>query len=411
MAVNVPSYRGQSSAPGAFAGVGRFLRWWGRELAALIPKEVRPLPRPTTAFLWVEVVRQTLILSRHNRAGKLEEIDRIDLQALDAPARKLTFDAALRKFRRLPIGLCIPASQVLRRQVTLPMAAKDNLRQVIGFELNRHTPFQAERAYFDYRQTGEDTKSGSLDVQLTVTPRSSADEGLAILRSWHRPPQAIVAADELVGGGHYANLLPPEWRPGIGPTRKLLYAGMALLSILLIVAALAVPLWQKREVAIALDEQAHRAKQRAAVIDTLRQDLGKVSAEYLFLLEKKRQRPAAVVLLEEVTRLLPDDTWLSQLEIKSGEVVISGATNSSASLIRLLEKSTFLEDATYRSPLVKGRDSGERFQLATRIKSSFEVDMPAAPVGAAEAKASRPDARPAAKAATDSAAAGKGGRS
>jgi general secretion pathway protein L len=319
-------------------------------------------------------------------------VARIDLQSLDAPARKLAFDAALRRFRRSPLGIVVPPSQVLRKRVALPLAAKDNLRQVLAFELNRHTPFQADQAYFDYRLLDEDAKANRLDVQLTVAPRLAVDECLTLLRNWRRTPRAIVAADELAAGGRYANLLPPELRPGIGAGRVWIYAAMTMLALALAIAAFAVPLWQKREVVLVLDRQVKQAKQRTEAIEILRRQLDAASGEYQFLLERKAKRPAVVEVLEEITNLLPDDTWLNQLEIKGGEAIISGATESSARLIRLLEKSDLLEEPSFRSPLVKGRDAGERFQMALRLRDPRAAGKSEA---TAEAAAKAPAAAPA----------------
>ena len=42
---------------------------------------------------------------------------------------------------------CIPAERVLQRNLTLPVAAEDNLRQVLAFEMDRQTPFKADQIY------------------------------------------------------------------------------------------------------------------------------------------------------------------------------------------------------------------------------------------------------------------------
>jgi Tfp pilus assembly protein PilN len=68
--------------------------------------------------------------------------------------------------------------------------------------------------------------------------------------------------------------------------------------------------------------------------------------------------------------LLPDDTWLSQLQITGQEIVLNGETGTSLSLVRLLDKSALLEEANFKSPLTKSRNNIERFQLAAKIRQS-----------------------------------------
>ena len=61
---------------------------------------------------------------------------------------------------------------------------------------------------------------------------------------------------------------------------------------------------------------------------------------------------------EEISRLLPDNTWLQQLEIrstgKSREIQITGETTSSSRLIEILERSKLLQNATPNCTVTSG---------------------------------------------------------
>ncbi len=367
MAGNVSSYRSPGNAGGAWAQLSRFFRWWRRELSALVPAGLQPLPPPTRRFVWLEVASGKASLWRVDAARRVE-LASIDLTATDAAARKLSLDAAIGGYRNPPLGLSLPADKALRKDVSLPAAARENLRQVLAYELGRHTPFNADQAYFGYLEAADNKKPAQIELTLVTVPRQAVDEGLALLREWGRQARAVVVEDEIRGDSRYADLLPPEMRPRAGWLLRAGYAVMALLPVALLAAALATPLWQKREVAIALDARMAEARRQADAVDALRLELNKTTAEYHFLLEKKAKHPPAVALLEEVTRMLPDDTWLMQMEVRNNEVLLNGETGSSASLIRLLERSELLADPSFRSPLVKGRGNIERFQLAAVIR-------------------------------------------
>lgn len=366
MATRYPSPRGAGSSTGSFAGVRRFFAWWWRELSALVPAGLKPYPPHVRRYLWVEFTSGQALLRRHESGG-WTELGRVELDAGDPTARKLAFEALIGRDRRRPLALAIPAGHVLRKRIHLPAAARDNLRQVIGFELGRHTPFNGDQAWFDYRESASQAKPGEIDVEVAVAARAPLDRALAVLREWGRAPALAVPSDVIGTVPRYDNLLPPDMRPAISWGRRLLNVSMALVPIFLFLTLMAVPLWQKREMVMVLQAEAGKARASAEAIDSLRQSLDQVSAEYVFPLERKLRRPATVMMIEDVTRVLPDDTWLNQLEIKGPEVVLSGETRSSSSLIRTLDKSAYLREAGFRSPLVKGRNNTERFQVAAKI--------------------------------------------
>jgi hypothetical protein len=143
-------------------------------------------------------------------------------------------------------------------------------------------------------------------------------------------------------------------------------------------------------VAIALAPKVEQAKLQATATDALRREWDKLSTEYNFVLEKKRAVPPLVMQLDELSRLLTDDTWVQQFDLKGKELQIQGETASSSKLIALVESSKMLSEASFRSPLTKGQaPNSERFHLGGEVKplsvSAFTALRPAAPVPAVTA--------------------------
>jgi general secretion pathway protein L len=110
---------------------------------------MRPYPRATRRVLWLSFTPDALNIRRIT-SDRFEEVGRVDLAGNDRSAQKLAFVAALGKRRRQALGIVVPRDLVLRKTIVVPEAARDNLAQVVGFELPRHTPFNAEQAYFDH---------------------------------------------------------------------------------------------------------------------------------------------------------------------------------------------------------------------------------------------------------------------
>ena len=67
------------------------------------------------------------------------------------------------------------------------------------------------------------------------------------------------------------------------------------------------------------------------------------------LIDRKAQVPTTTILLADITNRLPDDTWLTQLQIRQGTLTLSGVSPSSSPLIALLEASPFLAQVRFGS--------------------------------------------------------------
>ena len=349
------------------AVIRQFFRWWGRELAALVPPGLRPKNRPSSRLLWAGMEQGALVLWR--LAGqKRVEVGRIDLVAGEDVDHKIAFNALHGKAGAGPVGICLAPAQVLRKEVVLPLAAAENLSQVLGFELGRQTPYTSDQAYFDQRLLREDRGANRLYALLGVAPRTVVDEILSRLIEWGVAPHAVVVSDELESTGDCLNLIPPKLRLKPRRAEYWLYAAMAGVTLALFAVMLAIPIWKKRETAIALQPMLAQSQQQANAVDALKQEQERLLAEYNFPVEHKLSTPSKVALLDEVTRILPDNTWLQQLDFHGMEVSMQGNTNSSAKLIGLFEQSALLENANFKSPLAKVQGSEERFQLTVEVK-------------------------------------------
>ena len=150
---------------------------------------------------------------------------------------------------------------------------------------------------------------------------------------------------------------------------------MALLVAAVLVAA-ALPLWQKRGYVIALLQQAGQARAQADASGALRDELERLAGDYNFALQKKYAFPTALQSIEDVTKLLPDDTWLTQFEMKSTakgkephrEILVRGESANAGRLISLLEESKLFEQAAPRSPTTKIQPGpGEIFDLGAQL--------------------------------------------
>lgn len=390
---------------------GRFWRWWSAELTAMVPQWLRQSASGTANALLIEFEQDNIVLRRWVQ-DKLLEQSRVALQSADRSSNGIAFQAQISKQRRRGdrIVLLMPAAQCLVKQIELPAAAAENLRQVIGFEMDRHTPFKADQVYFDFRILRHDAQSGRLIVKLAVAPRAVVNTALESLARWGVPAQAVHVASALSPDGDSIDLMPMERR--ITKSSRLFFVNVALAGVafLLLVAAIAVPIWQKRSALISLLPMVEQAKQQATATDGVRRELEKRTSEYNFVLEKKQAIPPLIVQLDELSRLLPDDTWVQQFDLKGKELQLQGETASSSKLIALMETSKVLREANFKSPLTRGSSPAvERFHLSAEVKpvslaaliaTPTPSQMPVAPIVPAAVPAPAGTATPAAPAAS-----------
>ena len=78
---------------------------------------------------------------------------------------------------------------------------------------------------------------------------------------------------------------------------------------------------------------------------------------------------------DEITRVLPDSTWASRLDIDIGEIQLQGQSSSSAALIQLLEASPLLQNVRFRSPVTGiGNTDQDRFHLSADLVQEQSSD-------------------------------------
>jgi general secretion pathway protein L len=351
--------------------VGRFLRWWGRELLTLLPGS-RAAGEGQAAEQLVFVIEGPMLVCRRHRGGEREELGRVvlggeDRDQDDALGTALRMQRALKK---APV-LLLPPEWVAALPVTLPAAAKDNLRQVLTFEMDRQTPFAAADVYFDYRRTASSPLQGSIELELVTVPKRRLDELLQRLQALGVDIGSVdvrgpATAESGVGLGY--NLLPAELRPQKKPLLTPVNIILLTVAAALLLLVMVVPLVQLYRAKAELETQVANAREEAEKVAALRGQYEKQVASFQGLLERKEKLASNVQVLGEMATLLPDDTWLNSLEIKQGTIRIQGESDAASQLISLLEESPLFEQTSFTSPVTQNsRTNKERFAISSSI--------------------------------------------
>lgn len=349
-------------------GVRGFLAWWAGRLADALPVRVRD---------WSRLQRRELLLQLDDdrveicigTGAEQRTLGVFGLRAADAAAAHL--QPLLRETppERLRAVLRLPPGKLLVCRLQLPSAARKNLRQVLAYELDRHTPFSADQAYFDYRTI--DTDDDRIDVTLYVIGRDSVQQALQLARRLGVTLHAIGIADARASTPDIdaLNLLPAELRPPRHSRRQRLDAALAVLAALLLAVNFAIPYWHQAQRLALLAGERDSARTAAEAAFSVRDRRDALLASLQHIREHRRTTPSALRVLDELSTRLPDDTWLQRFEMKNGQIHLQGESAAASPLLRLLQDSPLFDEVSFSSPVTQDPRSGqERFQIAARLR-------------------------------------------
>ncbi len=356
-------------------GVGNGLRWWRRSLLAWLPERWQWALGWSRSRLLLQHDGDRLVLQR-DTGTRCDAV--LELPWPQTPqALEQRLDARL---RTLPRHWLLPPGAALRRPLRLPAAAATRLRDVVRFEIDRQTPFEPAQVSYDVRELGI-LEDGQLQVELVVMPRLALEQWAGQVGPWAQGLAGVDVADA-DGQPLGVNLLPAEQRQTTrDPMRRwnLILAAAAL--VLLALAGQQI-LANRQAAADALRAQVDAAARQARTVAAQRQQLQNLVDGAAFLEQQRGAHASTVELWNELTRLLPDGTYLEKLSVEGNTLQLIGLSREAAQLVPLLQDSPLWRKVNLTGVLqADGGASGrDRFTLTAELQP-----LPGAPVAATPA--------------------------
>jgi general secretion pathway protein L len=261
--------------------------------------------------------------------------------------------------------LCLPQNIVVRPRASLPKTTRQSLLGALGYELERLSPIPVSELYYDYVVTG---RSGTLlDIEIRAVRKDAFDETASLLRA---------AGLRLCGVKFDGDAVPGDWqqfpvdRSAVLQRQVYRFRRMGLLGLasILALAALAGAYSREMTYSDAAIEANAETGIRAARVEKLQHAIASAGKDLSYAAEQKRG-PLAVAILSDLTQVLPDGTWVSEITIDGPTVRIVGSSSSASDLIGLIDRSPHFGNARFEAPLIHDQTTGvDRFNLAFQVR-------------------------------------------
>lgn len=339
----------------------RFLQWWGDELADLAPKALRRWAA-REGRRTVLALEQGRLVQYHESRGGLVRRGETELEAGETGP-----DLADLGRRRGLVGVRLPQSACLVRRLDLPAAARRDYAQILRLDLERSTPFRGDDVYCDHFVEDGEESDGKVAVRQVLVKRSILDP---VLQRLSARGIALDFADCWEEAGKRAlpvNLLNSiEPASASGGRRLRPAAVLALCALVLSASAVLIGLGKYDAALQSLRAETELARAKALAVRRSMSGAETSLAEIADLRRLKMERPTLISVVDELTRLLPDEAWVRYLKLEGDALDVTLVAPSTGEMMPLLGRSALFGAASLTAPVTYD-EAGENERATVRM--------------------------------------------
>jgi general secretion pathway protein L len=321
-----------------------FLNWWVGRLLELFPERLRGSGLTEADATVITPIGEpkegvAVVLRRGGKETLLGQfaLDPSELPDLPSSSAK-------------PAVLRLSETDVLAKTLVLPLAAERELDQALLFEIDRETPFKPDELYWNHRVEAADRQNARLMVRLVLTPKSQLAPLLEPLeRVGVTPVRAEIADGPDAGFWLPLNSDHRSVDRGRRPLLKPLAAGCALLAL----AAIVTPFVRQSITMAKLDQSVAAGRAAATEADKLRSEITRLAGGADLILKEREKVGQPLAVLAAATRVLPDDSYLTELQLQQRKLTMSGRSAAAARLIAAVAADSQFHNPTFAAPVTR----------------------------------------------------------
>ena len=271
----------------------------------------------------------------------------------------------------------LPADDVAVRRISVPAQAREFLPGIVHNKMERLSPWRADQTVcgFDADVSAEDPTV--LDVRVLIASRAAIDvareklaaiglvvDRIVTVQRNTEMPKSITLWSRLAAASH-EDLGRLHWRIGVGISATILVS--LSLSLWAVISAVSI--------GAESDDVAAQTKTLQRQIDGPRtpQSIALLNPNERAWYEKEAS-PTASIVIEAVSRALPDAAYLTELHLENTTLRMVGLTSDAPSLVAPLEHSGHLTNVRFFAPTTRGTDGTLfRFHIEARVEPHFRI--------------------------------------
>lgn len=349
-----------------------FIGRWLDAVAAAVLRGADRMVAPTLVRL-TEEQNGSFSVRQINRGAPVAGQD-AHVKFADGRLEEVTVDVK-QLLQRCRAELVLRADRFIFRPLELPARASEFLDGVVRSQIDRLTPWQPGEAAFGWTAP-VDAGNGKILLTVAATARKLVAPYVQALTtagassvsvSTINPETASSTAIIQVQENHGSDTPDfPRVRRAVSAVLGITAAGAGVLFLCDLVVAHYSNAQQ--------EELTRQITQRRGAIRAASQSAGAPATGYPALERRKQETPSAVIVLEALSKLLPDNTYLAELQLEGDKVRLTGVTREAPSLIRLIEESPHFSRASFFAPTTGlPNEGGERFHIETHARPTFSL--------------------------------------
>ena len=324
-----------------------FFTWWFGQLGDLLPQRLRrsaPTSEDATVITPIGPIDESIdaVAVGLRRGGKETLLGHFALGASGL--------ANLPNTSNKPAVLRLGEEDVLAKTLVLPLAAERELDQALLFEMDRETPFKPDELYWNHRVEAIDRQNGRLQVRLLLAPK----ENLSPLIERLGVAQITPVRAEIANGPDAGSWLPLDnHRQAVdrGPRRFL--KPLAVCCALLAIAAIVTPFVRQSITIAALDKSLAAGHAAAGEADKLHDEIARLTGSADLIVREREKVGQPLAVMAAATRVLPDDTYLTEMQLQQRKLTMSGRSAAAAKLIGAVAADSEFHNPTFAAPVTR----------------------------------------------------------
>ncbi len=265
------------------------------------------------------------------------------------------------------VVLSIDEEMCFVHQIEVPKLPQRKIPSILQFELTKTTPFEKEAVYTGWVKGSATPRVKLQDITHFVIRRdlfrpsvqALAERGIGVLAIVVRQANGAVAPFALsIDNKEYAIDRARSWLMSM-------FVSLAVIIISLIFFIGSI-LSSQEKILTFVEDSSVVFNQEALLVREKTNDLESNLSEMNALIEKRTSTLRSSAVIEELSKTLPDSSYLDGVSISGDSITIDGAADNPEELIALLESSTFFGSVKFNTPSF--RNPGE-------AKSRFSIAM------------------------------------